>query len=112
MDSVAGLLDAVTRPLVSLKSEKSPAAGATATSTSTATSDAATAAARAEAENQTSNAPNDTATAGKFFIQIFCPDIERRYQEVQTLEATLNLRLKMRVKQSRKRSSWRIHHKY
>ena len=48
MDSVAGLLDAVTRPLVSLKSENSPAAGATATSTSTATSDAATAAAGAE----------------------------------------------------------------
>ena len=76
MDSVAGLLDAVTRPLVSPISENSPAAGSTVTSTSTATSDAATAAAEAEAEDETSNAPNDTDTAGKFFIQVFCPDIE------------------------------------
>ena len=76
MDSVAGLLDAETRPLISLRSEKLSAAGATANSTSTATSDAAHAAAGAGAENETSNAPNDTDTAGKFFIQVFCPDIE------------------------------------
>ena len=67
MDSVAGLLDAVTRPLVSLKAEKAVSSGTAAVVSTEATGEGATDATGAGAEGHSTNNVTDvTATPGMF----------------------------------------------